>query len=614
MNDLSLSVGDSFTAGVKVLPRYKQVPPYTAVSSDSGVASVDGEEIKAVANGTASVSVTATAAGKVFSDSIDVTVGDIVYENLASTRTATGIVIARKTDEIEVGEEYSVQAYVLSEVTAEHPYPYGYADDNLVVWESSNPSVCRVKNGVLTGVATGVATITAYDLAKTAHESFAVQVVAESALSYTDNEVLTLAAIDIDTTDSETTTVAIQTILANAHENGYKKVVFPANQLYYVSPVYGTISIPTQMIADFNGSVIQIEESSMTQTGYVMFQLQDCYRSEIRNATIYGERYLITGTGKEGCRSVVISGASYRAGLRNCTVSNSPGFNIGFWNTNRKVVGFPLSSIEAGGIDDNGQDISLDYSYRGNSYINISNVGSADGKIALGNVQGYGGYLYMSARMYDIFFYDANKNFISSLKNCVQFYRYTKPANAVYCRIAYRYNSAPTSSDPDYHAIAHVYSNDKPERCFLKNCTFENNYSTAVAPNGGESMLIDNCYFANNGYRDPASHIDWEDGRQDNKGHILRNCRLVNGGPVTLVGADGTVIHNNVLDRCNINIGGEVQNSRVWLNQFIGKKTSVITTKTDMVFSQNYGYDGATYTVTNVSNVGFAVRESENGF
>ena len=74
-------------------------------------------------------------------------------------------------------------------------------------------------------------------------------------------------------------------------------------------------------------------------------------------------------------------------------------------------------------------------------------------------------------------------------------------------------------------------------------------------------------------------------------------------------------IHNNVFTDVPLNIGSEVQNSCIWLNQFIGSKAKcTVTPKTDEVFSQNYGYDGASYTISQSSGVGFAVREAENNF
>ena len=60
-----------------------------------------------------------------------------------------------------------------------------------------------------------------------------------------------------------------------------------------------------------------------------------------------------------------------------------------------------------------------------------------------------------------------------------------------------------------------------------------------------------------------------------------------------------------------LNQGGEVQNSRMWLNQFIGGKVN-IDTKTDMVFSQNYFINGATYTLNENSSVDFKIHEFDN--
>lgn len=612
-SEIILEPQDALALVYKITPeRWNQIIPEFNSNNPTSVTVSDGNVV-GKSLGDAIVTGSITVNTRESQDSVNVSVKNLDY-NLTSARTASGIVIARKTDEIEVGEDYSVQAYVLSPVTEEHPYLYGYSDDNLVIWESSNPSVCRVKNGVLIGLATGSATITAYDLTKTVSESFTVRVVPESGLSYTSSEVLTLTESDIDTTDTESTTTSLITVIADAHENGYKKIVFPANQTYFVSPVYGTINIPTQMIVDFNGCVIQIEESAMTTSGgYTMILIKDCDHSEVQNLTIYGERFLISGTGIDPCMSAGISGASKRSGFRNCTISRSPGFNSYFGNTNRKVVGFSLSSIEAGGIGDDGQDISLDYSFRGKTFINLSNIGGVDGMFGLGNMQGYGGYAYMSARVYDIFFYDSSKNFLSSLRNCIQYYRYPKPANAVYCRITYRWGTAPTSSDPDYHAIAHLYSFDMPDRCFFKGCTFEDNTTLAITANGGESSTIDGCFFKNNGVRDPMAHIDWEDGRQRNKGHILKNCRFENN-QIHIIGGDGIVIRNNELVKCRINNGDEAQNSRIFLNQFVGPVSMTVKTKTDMVFSQNFGTHEAAYTISNVADVGFAVREVENVF
>lgn len=611
-SEATLTPGDELALQLKYFVSDHSETQYE--SSNVSVLTVDADGLmKALETGETTITAKVTTTSKTSEDTMPVSVVNAIpYTDLASTRTATGIAFARKTDSIEVGEEFAVQAFVLSAITADHPYPYGYSDDNLVKWTSSNPTVCRVKNGVLLGVSEGTATITAQDIAETVSASFDVTVAAVTRLSYTDAEVLTVDESAYDWTTEESTTLAIKNILAEASAAGMKKVIFP-NRLYQVSPVYGSIYVPTQMILDFDGGTIQIMPSEMTTSGgYQMFIFQNTEYSSIQNAIVYGERDLIEGTGVESCQAVYFTGYNYKSGLENCTISRSPGFNIGAINKRTAMVPFKYTAVEAGGIDANGQDVEENYAFRCNGYIDLSSVGS---RFGFGNMQGYQGYLYLSARTYSIFFYDADHNFISSLPYCIQYYQYDKPENAKYCRIMFWQASAPTSGDGDYGGIAHVYSLAGQNKCYIRNCIMEYCFSTAIQPNGGENWVIENNTFRNNGYRDPASHIDWEDGRNNNKGHVLRNNTFENGGAVTVVGADGLVIHNNVFTDVPLNIGGEVQNSRIWLNQFIGSKAKcTIAPKTDEVFSQNYGYDGASYTISDVSGVGFAVREAENNF
>lgn len=605
---VTLEPGDSLALRINYHPQIQALTNLSIVSNNTDAVEIDGDIATAKAAGTANVTATAEYNGVTHSDTQELTVTELDY-GLASSRTATGITLARVPASIEVGEEYAAQAYLLSEMNEAHPWPYWYSDDNLVRFTSSNPTVCRVKNGVLLGVAPGTVTITASDLDGNVSTTFDVEVVTETALEYTEAEVMKIKAEDYDWSTAETTTLAIIDIIAAASSAGMKKVVFP-EQIYSVSPAYGTFTMPTQMILDFSGSVIQIEASDLSATGYQMFYFKDTQYSSVENAIIYGEREL-TDSWSYGCNAVGFYGNCYRSGLKNCTISNSPGFNISTDNAaNMRRTGFPLSTVEVGGIDDNGRNIEEPYAYRNNGYIDISTHGS---RIGFGNMQGFQGYLYLSARVYGIYFYDANKNFVSCLKNCIQYYRYPKPENAVYARIVFWQGSAPTSSDPDFGAIAHIYSYDAPDRCYLKNCVLENNRCTAIQPNGGENWLFDGCTFRDNGQTDPASHIDWEDGRNHNKGHVLRNCTFNSGGQIAVLGSDGVVIHNNVFEDVDFNIGSEAQNSRIWLNQFIGTAVS-INSKTDMVFSQNVGWDGASYSKTENENANFRIRETRNAF
>ena len=55
--------------------------------------------------------------------------------------------------------------------------PYDIFNDNIVLWESSNPNIAKVQYGVVEGVSAGTATLTAYDATKTYSTSFDITVV-----------------------------------------------------------------------------------------------------------------------------------------------------------------------------------------------------------------------------------------------------------------------------------------------------------------------------------------------------------------------------------------------------------------------------------------------------
>lgn len=582
---------------------------------------MENKTIKAINNGTSTITGNATYKRKTINDSIDVNISDIEYTPVV-IRTANRIVIQNPIDSIDIGEEYSLYALVLNEITEDKKTPYEYADDNIVSFESEDSSICSVKNGVLKGISEGSTNILAKDITGTITTTMPITVIQYNEYVATGEEIYTVflpcittnGVLHIDNTNSEETTKAIQDLLTYCSENNKRKIVFPKGE-YIISPIYDSIIIPSNLEIDFSNSDINIEESEKTLTGYNMILFRDTQNSKIINANIYGERFTMSvSSGAESCQSISFANNCYRSGLENCNISQSPGFNIGVGGGVFSLVKCPLklTNIESGNINKDGttSDEVVDYCYRSIDYIDISTLGD---RFGFGNRQGYEGYLYLSARIYDIYFYDTNKRFISSLKDCLQYFLYDKPSNAKYAKVVFYQTTAPTSCDRDYYSVAMLYSSVFPNKCFIRNCVLEDNYSTAIQPNHGDNWVIENNIFRRNGYRDPASQIDWEDGRNNIHGHIVRNNVFEDGGAVTFIGGSCMVFHNNILKNNALNQGGEVQNSRMWLNQFIGTKAkATIDTKTDMVFSQNYFIDGATYTLSENSATNFKIHEFSN--
>ena len=378
------------------------------------------------------VSVTATYEDQTFTEYVNVKVGGQVTTPPSSSRVINGMSINRKTDTIRVGENFVVMATALSS-----ELPYDIFHDNIVIWESSNPNIARVQYGVIEGVSPGTTTLTAYDATKTYSASFNITVIDRVEPPLTETDIYYVNANDysikLNNTDSTNTTNGIQNALDYASANGYKKIVFPYGT-YLISPAVRTIYPPSDMIIDFSDSILNIEPSPLTSTGYKMFYFTNVKNTKLMRAHVYGERDSTTiQNSVEGCLSVLIDDC-LNSGFESCTFSKSPGFNVITGTLRNRNMGKTTQSVsvsrfnfELGNIDENGQidnSITKNY-YRYNQYMDVSGLGEY---YLLGYTQGYHGYPYLRSRLYSIHFYDQNYNHIESQMYNLQYYNYPKPS------------------------------------------------------------------------------------------------------------------------------------------------------------------------------------------
>lgn len=612
---VTIESGENQGLSVVAVPSYyTQRLVNTFESGNAGFVTVNSlGTLTGVNAGQTNVAIKSTYQSQEFNNVVSVTVGTSVTPPPASARTISGISINRKTNSMKVGENFAVMATTL---------PFDVFNDNIVVWESSNNAVCTINFGVLEAVSAGTATITAYDGTKTYSKSFSVTVTNPVIETITSdkiyNVVLTDYNIKSDNTNSTLTTNGIQNALNYASSNGYRKTIFPLGT-YLVSPDVRTISLPTNMIVDFSNSIINIEPNSKTNLGYVMFLFDFVTDTTLMNAKIYGEADSTTlATSNEACLAIEFKEAN-NSGLDNCTVSKSPGFNIatslklvkaGTTGTSINMNNFEVGSIDASGVNDNS---ITSFSFRSINYLDISGLGSY---YMLGYSQGYFGYNYLRSRLYSIFFYDANHNFVTAHMHNLQFYNYDKPSNIKYAKLVIYQDTAPASQDTDFSAVAFLRTGSMPINCFIRNCTFEDNFSCGLAMCGGQNWTIENNSFSRNGKRMPACDIDWEDGWDTMIGDIIRNNTFnSNCGVIFSAGASLT-LHNNTFNRSNLVIYGRTQNWRAYNNFFNGKPASVnsltLACQAESYFSRNtlvsvrYGltlqHPGASYRIRDTNN------------
>ncbi|MED3911551.1 BppU family phage baseplate upper protein, partial [Peribacillus simplex] len=472
---INLEIGDSQTLLVTASPnQYTSQLITTYESGNTGIVTVNAEGlIRGVNMGQTNIKLSTYYNEILFVNYVNVTVGEqVLTPPPASTRVIDGISINRSLETLMVGENYVAMATAISS-----ELPFDVLNDNIVLWESSNPNVCTANYGVLEGISIGTAMITAYDSTKKYSKSFTVTVIEseKKIILPTETYIVNPAeySLSLNNTNSSNTTIGIQKALNYASSNAYKKIVFPFGT-YLVNPTVRTIEIPTEMFVDFSGSRINIEPSVLTSIGYVMFLFNGVSNSKLYDAHIFGEAdSTTTSASVENCISVKFKGG-YNSGLESCTVSKSPGFNIITQNnliksgtTSRNIT---KANFEPGNITSNGaidNTIKLNR-WRSINYLDLTGLGEY---FMIGYNQGYYGYNYLRSRLYSIHFYNSRKEYITSQMYNLQFYNYVKPASAKYAKLVIYQKDSPTSQDNDFSAIAFIRTVDMPKKCFIIDCT-----------------------------------------------------------------------------------------------------------------------------------------------
>lgn len=604
-NFVGLQIGGEYELYINTVP--KGYEDRLKIEAETNDISLTGRKIKALAEGNTKALIKGddieievpVSIGKQVSDESAETIGEL------STRVINDIVIVNEEDipTLQVGDELAV--YAIGIITSDD-VPYSVNDQNMVNFSSTDPSICAVEYGVLHANKAGKTTITAASMDGMITKTFTVTVTEASNETISEYDTYRVNdrthGIYNNGTNAESTTQGIQDALDYAHEQGYKKIIFNSGN-YLIDPSNCPITIPSDMMVDFNGSIIRpVEKNSYAagSTAYTIFKMEDIKNSYIINAKVYAENFYGDSYHVEQMRSIDILGNCENVIFENCEFSYSPGFNfcIGYYFTKSgggdTRTALRLDNVESGGIDDSGNPIPKSNTYR---TINFMNLEKLKDNFCLGNMQGFQGYLYMSSRLYNIYFYDAEYTFISAKKWCVQYQSYAlpEPEEAVYCKIEFFQTTAPSNSEGDFGGIAHLCSIRNPKNIQIKKCIFKENVSTAISPQGGKNILIEDCYFENNGLIDPSSTIDWEDGRIHIQGHILRNNKFCLtestkkwNGKLNIINGRDITIHDNEIEVPFYN-KSETQNSRIYRNRFIGQLSSGLTldSKGDMIFAMN---------------------------
>lgn len=622
--NFTVELSNSYISSFKIFPKnitikkkseltlFNKINPYiipdkyqTNLYSDSqNILIVDKNRIKATNVGVGSITLQCEYKDDIIQDTINYEVVESLNLELPTLQREpyTGIVIGNKIESLYVDEEYALMAFLT---------PYMPTYDNIIKFASDNPDICAVNYGVLKAVSVGECTITATDPEGFYSDSFIIKILEKPIENIDESEVYYVDVenygISIDNTNGVDTTKGIINALEYASTNGYKKTVFPKGT--YLTSIYankviddtiyttGTIKIPSNMIVDFSNSTINIEPVNSSTIKYSMFAFQgNCKNSKIINATIYGERETMTlSPSKSDEHSLcVLFYDAENCGLENCTVGKSNGFNIqglrGIRGSQFNFASILQENIEAGSYNDNGDkdDINIDNNWRTINKVDVTKLGD---HFELGHVKYYSGYL-ISARLYDIIFYDENETCIDVQRNCIQFFRYNTPAGAKYANLVFHQKTQPSGvAEGDFNYMVSLYTLGEPYKCYIRNCIIRDNYSTGIAMCGGKRWLMENNRFINNNGRDPSCHVDYEDGWDSMVGDIWRyNTFERDGGGFLNVDGHSIVIHNNIFNITGFDQRIRCQNYRIYNNVFNNCNIIKLESQSESTFSENLLY------------------------
>lgn len=615
LDGIYAQVGDKCNLFYQILPT-TYVATASVNTSNSAVITYDSKTgvLECVSEGSATINISC--------DNITVQIPVVVGQEVSdgaktsiealATKTVDTVVVVNEEDipaPMNVGDEFAVYALALNSVSA---VPYSVYEQNMVDFKSSNPAVCSVEYGVLHANSVGSAIITVSavndsNVKKTFTVSVAEKsdIIPECDVYYCNDRQF---GIYNDGTHEASTTEGIQNAMNYASEQGFRCIRFN-DGVYLIDPAKCPINIPSGLIVDFNGAVIRPTKDNANVTAkkpYCVFSMIDSVGGGFINANVFGDNVYGGTYHVEASRSMQIIGGQDII-VKNCEFSYATGFNFTFSYDFHNSSGgdtrcsLTLTNVEVGDMNDDGTvgGTSVSGHFRSKDFIDISRLTD---NFALGNMVGYQGYMYMESRLYHVYFYDADKKFISMKKWCVQYQTYAKPENAKFAKVMFFQESAPTNKDADFNSIAMFYSARSPKHMVIKDCIFKEAYSTGISPQGGKNVIIDHCEFFNCGKKDPASCIDWEDGRIHIQGHIVKNCTFHNGnGQFNMINGRDITVHDNVFDGVAFYNKNETQNSRIFRNIFTGRTANnfSLASKTDMIFTQNV-YDVAPKTTAPV--------------
>ena len=485
--------------------------------------------------------------------------------------------ITNEPETLETGKQYPLTAY---------PYPYnitgsnGKADAFDVEWSSSNSDVLTVIDGLLIAKKAGTAKITAKLMGTDLTDTVTVTVkdpekveekVWNVPYSYTSAE-----GYSFSDTDYEMTTRAIYAAIDGAAENGYNHIIFPERDFYAVPLTdkdgYAVrYYVPSNMTVEFpEGSAFYMMDNEVSRGDPTKIELhyfefgvpandytKTCEDSHLIIDTYYGERYNTTHSESEYLEelrfvnfgrkavdcSVEIRNANYPAGYFIVADGTS--------STNKSTGVMNYGDFVSGWLDEDG-NLQEDSNWISTSdFITVPDYGNDGYFISADGQDSYAGKYWggCSARLYDILWYNADKELISADRFQGRGEYYEIPEDAAYFKVSLQQSALPTPGSGETADSPWIAMQDDgaAKMCEIKNTNVYNS-ATGVFSVVGETdgLWIHDCYTNRDGMK-PADERtgDFENGWTAMRHSVVSNNSF--NGYFGNPGGFNTFIHTNFL-------------------------------------------------------------------
>lgn len=471
------------------------------------------------------------------------------------------------TEDLKVGDEYSLMAVTL-------PYMYSRENENyydrMIIYETSDPSVCTVAYGDVRAEGVGKCTITAYNKSRTLSTSIDVTVVPKKEVKYTRSETMNITPdmarqYGLSNTNGISTTNGFKKIVKDAQSQGKKKVYF-TEPLELVMEPYGKdikmVYLASDTMYDFNGTKIQLvqPQNHEVEWGYHMFVMDGIKNTTVKNLNM-------TGTKPTGGSSIAIPNAV------DCTVE---GCNLGYnyYNVDIYSDNFEydhMKQIKAnvfqfGNVRSDGTLSDSKCRVR-SDFIDVTHI-DADEDFMVGDFSEFSPYDNAPSVLYDIAYYDKDKRFIKKESCHAQYFPYYRPKNATFCRIIFHTDELPTDRTEGYYTgycvkFGHI---KRGYKCTIKNNVLHNATHVNLGLFGEQSCVFDGNTFHQDEYE--GTDIDWEDYFHAKTCDITRNnffSTPYNG--ISVVSGTGYVIRNNAFFKSSfVKVHGGIRHFRFFGN------------------------------------------------